>query len=158
MPEFRPSELKLYERLGIITAAVGLLVALITKLPHDPDSFWHEAITGLHGTAWVTFGAALVWTALAAAHRRTGFFSLNQRMDANAFGISMGAIAVATIVALVVLTKVIPSTPRDRLPGNQKARVSIMRKESTVRAVVCGAVLLTAGIMASYPIRKFLKP
>jgi len=157
MSSFKQTELKVYERVGFGAMTLGLFMVLITKIPHDPESFRHEYIVGLHGGGWLVLATGIAWTALVSAHLRTRFFDVGARIDSQALGTNLAVIGVVTVAALVLALAQLPSTPRDELPRNRKASADIVKKESGTRALVVAAVLVTAGVIGSFPVRRYMR-
>jgi hypothetical protein len=157
MMELSKKELRVCEALGMMVTAAGLVTVLLTAvLTHNPESFWDSYFEGFRVAGWIALLTGALWTIIASLRLRTTYFLLEHPMDADKAGFSIGAIVVAAGVLLLIVLPMLPTTANDKLPGEPKARAQVVRVETDFKLLVTGAIALTGGLLAFFPLRKLL--
>jgi len=153
----KPDEFGRLEKAGIAVAVLGLAAVIVTKALGIRESFWVSYIDGVRGAGWMAICVGVVWFALASAHRRTSFFALDRKMDADKFGVSLVAIALAVVILIFLIVPRLPATPEAQLPKDLKVRARVLRMEKHLRIYMSATLILTGLAVGSFPAIKFFR-
>ncbi len=156
MAGFTDKQLRKFQIGGAAVAFIGLVVALLTKPPHD-YSFWLMYKTGFFGVGIVALLLGLVWTAMAAAHQYTDFFRLDKSLNSDGFMLQIAAILIASVVLIAIIIPRIEETPPEKLPKDNKERLTFLQQERTYKWTVGSFIAVSALVLASFSSRRFLQ-
>jgi hypothetical protein len=65
---FSRKELEKYRNYGIAGAVIGLIMALLTRIPYDSAGFWADYIVAIHGAGWLLLMFGSIWLVLSLIH------------------------------------------------------------------------------------------
>lgn len=145
------------EKAGIAVAVLGLAAVIVTKALGIKGGFWVSYVDGVRGAGWLAICIGVVWFALASTHRRTSFFALDRKMDADKFGVSLAAIALAVVILIFFIVPRLPATPEAQLPKPPNVRAQVLRTEKNLRIYMSATLILTGLAVASFPAIKFFR-
>lgn len=157
MSTFTPEELRKTEIAGLVIAVAGFIATLTVKLLNYPsEGFWVDHLEGLSMCGVIALITGIVVFAIAIAHRKTHFFSLEHKIDLEVFAITMFIIVVVMAVLLVLLFYKLGIDPKSMSP-DPGARAVQTAQDRGFRGLVAFAIVLVAGIISYFPFRRFLR-
>jgi hypothetical protein len=154
---FSKRELELGTTVSATLTLLGLLLYLLTRAPYDAEGFWAPYIIATGGVGAMLLLVGFCWLVLALAHRHSHFFDADRPADANLFGVSMLVIVVVAGILIAVVLPRLPTTALSSLPGDPKARATIVRHERNFKLLTAAGVIVAAVAVASGPCRRFFR-
>lgn len=145
------------EKGGVAAVAAGVITLLLVAMFGSEEGFWVIYTDGFRVVGWMVVCVASIWLAFSVARARTSFFDLARRIDADKFGLSIAAIALAVIVALVAILPQLPATDDADLPRDPKARAQVIRVERNLRYYVSTVLVLTGLAVGAFPAIRFFR-
>jgi UDP-N-acetylmuramyl pentapeptide phosphotransferase/UDP-N-acetylglucosamine-1-phosphate transferase len=157
MADFSPKHMKLGATIGGIVAVVGLVLYVVFRGDYIQQEFWsiYKVATSGAGLMMLIFGA--LWMVLSLVLLSTRIFDDNARIDADKLVITIVAVGIAVVIALVCTLPRLPSTPTNKLPSNKKQRDRIVRTERGFRTAVSFVVIACGLVVISGPCMRFMK-
>ncbi len=157
MTQLSQKELKGITTLGAVIAVVGLVLFVVFRGAYQPQEFWSIYKVAASGTGLMMLIFGLFWTGLGLIHLKTRVFDEGRKMDADRLVILIAAVGAAVVVALLVTLPKLPSTPTNKLPADQKQRVTLVTRERGFKAVVTGIIVACGFAVLSGPCRRFMR-
>jgi len=157
MKDLSDRQMNVFIVTGAITAILGLVLFLVFRGPYERTEFWsiYRVATSGAGLMMLIFGIA--WLLLGLAHRHSNFFDLSAKLEADKFAISLIAIGIVVVVALVIVLPKLPRTEPGKIRGNAEQKAKVLRVERNFRMLVTIVVLASGAAVASVPFRRFLR-
>jgi len=141
---------------GLVFVLCGIMFG-VTSVKYDPLWRWADYFKTYNLVGVVGMIVAVIWFVLAILRNRTKFFDVTQKISPDEFSVTIGIIAIVTVIALFTTFSKLPTFVTPQVAPDDPGRPTLVKYDKNLKILVTVAILLSAAAVGSAPLRRFFK-